>query len=143
MGAGCGLAAALIARKWHWSAGALAIVMLAALVVLASYASLPRTRLAAIVGRDLAEQATIHRFRVVDSFNDGETTFGVISGPEDWVDRLIRDRSLERVGRWPNGLHWAFPDSPLPSQAIVYAGEKGLFVQNPVDGRGYFEWHGG
>lgn len=72
------------------------LALLASLLPLAAsiHLSSPEGRLAAIIGDRAAQHATIERLKIVDSFNDGETVWGIISGPQDLLSEIAEDRSL-------------------------------------------------
>ena len=91
----CAAGVTFLWRRVHKIAGWGALALLVALLAGSLGASTPERRLVAIIGPRAAQQAALERLEVVDSFNAGETAWGIISGPDDLLETIARDRSLE------------------------------------------------
>ena len=96
-----------------------------------AYASLPQTRVMAIVGSDIGSNVTVHRLLAMDSFNDGVSTFGVISGPDETLQIIAYERQLRLNDNVPlHLLQRVFPDDGFHDYGAAY-----------TDGRSTFYFH--
>lgn len=148
---GMGLSyAALVASSARHGYKVICLALLACLLLLAVSVrwSSPEGRLAAIVGERAAQHATIERLKIVDSFNDGETAWGVISGPEDLLREIAEDRSLEMTAdsspdpRLRRPFPELFPelesDESQPEIGDAVSNQRAAFFRRRSSGQIYF-----
>jgi hypothetical protein len=141
---------ALLARKINRLIAGLALAFMLACVIFAIRSALPEARLAAIIGERAAQSATIERLVIRDSFNEGETTWGVISGPAELLGLIAKHRSLELTHEaWPDGrLRSFFPDlfpelemheeNPKPEVGDAASDKRSVFYRRAGTKKIYF-----
>ena len=83
-------------RKSQTLAWVALVVVSAVLFMLSIYCALPSTRVRYVVGEAACRVGRLEQLRVSDSFNDGITTRGVISGPDELIEIIREHRPLER-----------------------------------------------
>lgn len=131
---------AFMFRKQRWITGSASLAIVVALVVVSAYGALPSTRVTAIVGSRVGPNITIHRLSARDSFNEGVTTFGVISGPENTLESIATERSLslkDDVPLFP--LQRMFPQDGLPEFGSAYTDGRSTFYFHSDTNRIYFQ----
>jgi hypothetical protein len=110
----------LIGRGIHPICGWVAMLVLTIPAILyIAYDGLPSNRLPTIIGSEAAQVATVERLVVCESFNAGKTVSGVISGPDNLLDMIVRHGGLtpESHARLP---FEALEDHSLPDYGDVY-----------------------
>jgi hypothetical protein len=134
---------ALLARKLHVVIGWSALLITASCMILFTVqGTLPNRRLARIVGDDTARVATIHRLREMDSFGDGTSTSGVISGPGNLLDLIIAHRGLDmpRMTALHVFDHHGLDTRSLPDYGETYQDDHSIFYRHPDSQRIYFKY---
>ncbi len=122
------------------------LVCSAAFIVFSIQGALPSARLQWVLGEEAAQQAHIEYLSISDSFNDGLSYVGKVSGPETLLQSVIAYRSLvKRKKTRLDQLKHCFENDALPEEASVYYdadyGDNGnLFYFHPENDRLYFFW---
>lgn len=142
---------AFLARRIRRFAAWIVLAIGAALLADAIHASTPEMRLARIVGARAARSTPLDRLKIVDSFNEGETAAGIFTDPDDLLEMIAQDRTLELTRRAVPDLrlHDYFPElfpqlnSSIPQNACVEIGdmasnERSIFYRQPATRKIYF-----
>jgi hypothetical protein len=133
-----------LSGKRYWYFGQ--VLMAAAVVMtgLVIWLKLPANLVSSIIGSDLAEGVAIHRLRVLDSFNDGSSISGVISGREGLLESIVDRKSLKLVPSvMPRQVKMTLGE-PVPDANTVirpdmaYVDKRCEFYRDPDNGRIYF-----
>ena len=100
--------------------------------------STPQARLARIIGSEATALATIERLREYDSFNDGTTKMGILSGPQGLMDAIRRHRTLDRATATTRLGLYPFANGELPEYGEVEIDGRVTFFVDPASGKIYF-----
>jgi hypothetical protein len=139
LGVAFGAFVATLARRRRQVMAGFMLALALTLFFDALRSSLPANRVSAIIGERAARNVTIERLRVADSFNEGATTWGIISGPNDLVDLISRRRGLTLSSETSlRPLQAAFPDDFIPDVGDAYCDQRALFFRHPATGKIYF-----
>jgi hypothetical protein len=101
--------------------------------------SLPTHRIQSVLGSEASQVATIESLRESDSFNDGTSTCGILTGPEELLDLIVRHRDLKRDTQSPlTTFQSYFRNDGLPDYGDVYRDARSAFYRHSETGRIYF-----
>jgi hypothetical protein len=85
---------------------------------------LPDSRLPAILGELKDSRIIVHRFRTVDSFRDGMTTYGVLSVPPDLLAPILELRQLRASESKSLSVFAMIFDDSIPDAGTVYSNDR-------------------
>jgi hypothetical protein len=101
--------------------------------------SLPTHRIQSVLGSEASLIATVEALRESDSFNDGTSICGIVSGPENLLDLIVRHRQLKREAQSPlTTFQSHFQNEGLPDYGDVYRNNRSAFYRHSETGRIYF-----
>jgi hypothetical protein len=133
---------AMLARKLHLAIGWLCFLAAGGTMLVSAWRSaLPMSRLADVVGIDLAQNTSIHRLVQISSLSDGTFTYGAISGADGLLDELILEHELESSSGALHGSIYSvlFDADALPIHDKVYANDRLTCFRNRETGQIFFE----
>jgi hypothetical protein len=129
-----------LARRRHAVIACLMLALALGLLLVSLHPSRPANRVSAIIGESAAKHVIIERLRVADSFNERQTTWGIISGPQDLLDAIVQHRSLEMSPQASLApLRAMFPDDSLPEFGDVARDRRSIFYRDPGTGKIFFQ----
>ena len=129
---------ALIGRTIHHACGWVGMLLVTIpLIMSAAYSGLPKNRLAAIIGPEAAKIARLERLQTSDSFGDGSTAAGILTGPDHLLSLIVRQRSLAPEAQSPLSLFQFLADEVLPEKGDVFRNGSMVFFRD-ADGTIYF-----
>lgn len=133
-----------VARRLHPIAACVFLAPTIWLAALSVSSMTPDQRIATIIGERAASRTSIERLRSHDSFNDGVTTYGILSGPEDVFEQIIEYRSLKLNEEAPlYNLGSYFDDDSIPEFGPAYGNDRSLFYRHADSGKIYFRHRAG
>jgi hypothetical protein len=101
--------------------------------------SLPTHRIQSVLGPEASQIAIVESLRESDSFNDGTSTCGILTGPEELLDLIVRHRDLKQDRQIPlTTFQSHFRNDGLPDYGDVYRDARSAFYLHSETGRIYF-----